>query len=227
MGVLNAMIWQKGLNSSTGKAAALLLGAVALSVVHVADAASLDAPQALDLITATADRICNVVSTKGEAESSEVKGQVKAQLSGLAAKLADVGVSGSGSINNAQYQNVLRQDLASALQSNASCKLKVFDALQAKLLSSATPPQVSTQPQRCNLVGNWICEGRCQRPGGIERTQQDGNTITFINEMSQTSSGYWESNGTVVAINWGDLRGDLTSDCQKIVWRNSTTWIRR
>ena len=91
MGVLNAMIWQKGLNSSTGKAAALLVGAVALSVVHVADAASLDAPQALDLITATADRICNVVSTKGEAESSEVKGQVKAQLSGLAAKLADVG----------------------------------------------------------------------------------------------------------------------------------------
>ena len=77
MGVLNAMIWQKGLNSSTGKAAALLVGAVALSVVHVADAASLDAPQALDLITATAeqDMQCCVYKGRGREFRSEGAGE--------------------------------------------------------------------------------------------------------------------------------------------------------
>ena len=101
--------------------AALLGIAAAITLAHVACAAPLDTTaQALDLITKTADRICNVVSTKGEAESAEVKGQVKAQLSGLAAKLADVGVSVTGSIDNEQspYRartgslNVLVADLA-------------------------------------------------------------------------------------------------------------------
>src|SRR5580658_7637205 len=67
--------------------------------------------QVLDLITQTADSICNVISTRGEAGSSEVKGQVTAQLSGLAAKLAGVGVSGTGRITSEQYQGVLRTDL--------------------------------------------------------------------------------------------------------------------
>jgi len=71
------------------------------------------------------DKICNVVSLQGEIESSEVKGQVKAQLSGLAAKLADVGVSGTGSINNEQYQNVLRQDLAFKRRPAARAEIRV------------------------------------------------------------------------------------------------------
>ena len=121
----------------------------AIALVHVASAAPLDTTaQALDLITQTADRICNVVSTKGEAESSDVKGQVQAQLSGLAAKLANVGVSGTGSINNEQYQNVLRQDLASTLHDNAECKLKVFQTLETKLLRETiqTPSPRQTNP---------------------------------------------------------------------------------
>jgi hypothetical protein len=60
----------------------------------LARAENLDAQQkALDLITNTADKICNVVSVRGEAKSSEVKGNVTAQLNGLASKLADIGVS--------------------------------------------------------------------------------------------------------------------------------------
>jgi hypothetical protein len=98
-----------------GRGSAALAGMVAISFAHVAGAARLDVPQVLGLITQTADRICNVVSTKGEAKSPGIQGKLKAQLSELAAKLADVGVSGSGSINNDQYQNALRHDLASTL----------------------------------------------------------------------------------------------------------------
>jgi hypothetical protein len=109
-------------------------------------AAPLDTQQAIDLITSTADKICNVVSTKGEAQSSEVKGDVKVQLKGLASKLVDAGVSGAGSITNDDYQNVLRQDLAQTLHDNAGCKLKVFDTLQNKLLASNATPPPPVQP---------------------------------------------------------------------------------
>jgi hypothetical protein len=122
---------------------------VAIVFAQMARAAPLDTTaQALNLITQTADRICNVVSTKGEIESSDVKGQVQAQLSGLAAKLASVGVSGTGSINNEQYQKVLRQDLASTLHDNTECRLKVFQTLEAKLLpetSQAVSPLLRPQ----------------------------------------------------------------------------------
>jgi hypothetical protein len=112
------MIGKNWFKPSVVQISAPLLGLTAITLAHVVAAAPLDTTaQALDLITNTADRICNVVSTKGEAESSEVKGQLKA-------KLADVGVTGSGSIDNEQYQNVLRRDLASTLQDSAECKLK-------------------------------------------------------------------------------------------------------
>ena len=113
---------------------------VMLSAPHFARAETLDARKALELITSTANSICNVVSTKGEANSSEVKGNVNVQLSGLASKLADVGLSGSGSINSADYQNVLRQDLAGLLKDSTACKLKVLEMLQSKLLGPAPAP---------------------------------------------------------------------------------------
>ena len=141
------MIRKKDFYQIPGRIRALLAGIAAIALANAAQAASPDAPQALDLITNTADRICNVVSTKGEIGSTQVNGQVKAELSGLASRLANVGISGSGSINNEQYQNVLRQDLAETLHDNAQCKLKVFEDLQVKLIPEAStertiPPNV-------------------------------------------------------------------------------------
>jgi hypothetical protein len=117
---------------STGLAAML----VAITA-HAAD--PLTQAQALDLITTTADKICNVVSTRGESQSSEAKGDIKVQLTGLASKLVDVGVSGAGAFKSEEYQNVLREQLAGTLANNASCKLQVFDSLQAKLLTASSP----------------------------------------------------------------------------------------
>lgn len=128
----------------------LLMFVVAVPPTHdLAHAEITDLQKALELITNTADKICNVVSTSGEANSKEVQGSVAAHLSGLASKLADVGVSGSGAINNKAYQNVLQADLAATLKDNAACKLKVFDTLQDKLLKSETAspaPAVPTAP---------------------------------------------------------------------------------
>lgn len=122
--------------------------AAAPATHDIARAESLEAQaKALELITNTADRICNIISTKGEADSSEAKGNVTAQLNGLASKLADIGISGSGSINKEKYQNVLQQDLATALKDSAACKFKVFDSLQSKLLETGPAhPVPAPQP---------------------------------------------------------------------------------
>ena len=148
------MIPQNRFCTSAEQIFAALLGMVALASAHVASAAPPDTTQALELITQTADRTCNVVSTKGEAESADVTGQVQAQLRGLAAKLATVGVSGTGSINNEQYQNVLRQDLASTLHDSAECKLKVLQTIQAKLL----PPPTENCKQRQSALETLIAD---------------------------------------------------------------------
>jgi hypothetical protein len=138
------------------KAFPILAGLTGIFLSAPGQAAPLDTPQALELITSTADRICNVVSTKGEAQSSEVKGDVKVQLSGLASKLANAGVSGAGSINNEEYQNVVRKDLTQTLHDNAACKLKVFETLQARLLASNATPSPPVIP---NADSGWVGGG--------------------------------------------------------------------
>lgn len=117
-----------------------------LSAPGFAHADSLDPQRALELIESTADRICNVVLTQGEAKSSEVQGKVNAQLSGLASKFVEAGVSGAESINNEDYKSVLRQDLAATLKDNAACKLNVFNTLQSKLLGPAPAPAPLPEP---------------------------------------------------------------------------------
>ncbi|MGY4226391.1 hypothetical protein ACVMIH_003752 [Bradyrhizobium sp. USDA 4503] len=102
-----------------------------------AQSQSIDAQaKALDLITKTADSVCSIVEHHGNSESLNVKGEVKAQLSGLIRQLADLGISGAADFNSDQYVNVIRTDLAVAIKDNAQCKFNVFDKLQAKMIKS-------------------------------------------------------------------------------------------
>ncbi|QQO35331.1 hypothetical protein JJC00_06510 [Bradyrhizobium diazoefficiens] len=102
-----------------------------------AQSQSIDAQaKALDLITKTADSVCGIVKTAGNSESMKVKGEVKAQLSGLIRQLADLGISGDADFNSDKYEGFIRTDLATAIQNSAQCKFNVFDKLQAKMIKS-------------------------------------------------------------------------------------------
>jgi len=92
--------------------------------------------KALDLITKTADSVCSIVTLAGNSQSLKVKGEVKAQLSGLIKQLADLGISGDADFNSDKYEGFIRADLATAIQNNAQCKFNVFDKLQAKMIKS-------------------------------------------------------------------------------------------
>src|ERR1700753_2482872 len=83
--------------------------------------------QALALITKTADDICGIVKTAGSYQDLKVKGEVKAQLSGLVKQLADLGISGAANYDSDQYEGFVRSDLATTFQRTAECKYKVFE----------------------------------------------------------------------------------------------------
>jgi hypothetical protein len=110
-----------------------LVGTAAVSTGIYAQSLEAQA-KALDLITKTADNICSIVTQAGSSQSLKVQGDVKAQLSGLIRQLADLGISGAADFTTDQYEGVIHADLATALQHNAECKLKIFDTLQAKMI---------------------------------------------------------------------------------------------
>src|SRR5262245_47247535 len=97
----------------------------AAAITTNAYAQSLEAQtKALALITKAADEICSIVNHAGSSQSFKVKGDVKAQLSGLIRQLADLGISGAADFTADQYENVIQADLAATIQRNAECKLK-------------------------------------------------------------------------------------------------------
>ncbi len=105
--------------------------------------ASCMTPEAISLITDAAQSICGSEADAGSAEKVKVTGDLKAELSGLAKKLADLGLSGSGSIEKDSYVGVLQQDLAANLADLRHCKLAVFDSLSKTLALDESKAQAS------------------------------------------------------------------------------------
>ena len=123
--------------------------------------------QILNMITLTADRICTVVTDKGTSTSSEVSGNIDAQLKGLAAKLAGVGVNGTASLNNESFQGPLREDLARYVQDNNKCKLEVFNRLQEKLILQQRSEPDKPNKQFKVIVCTGQYESNCAGPHNI------------------------------------------------------------
>jgi hypothetical protein len=147
-----------------------------------------DQAKALNLITDTADRICNVITVSGSARSVDVQGQVKAELGGLASRLADVGISGSGKLNEEEYQNVLRKDLADTLRNNATCKLKVLDTLSSKIIVPV-PPQPPKESS-LNISGRW------RDNWGISyNVEQEGEAFRYAASGPSCRGSYFQSSG--------------------------------
>ena len=87
----------------------------------------------IKLIADTADSICGSVNVSGGATSEEVQGRIDAQLEGIASKLLNAGVSGTGKITSDSYKNVLREQLGADLQNLRACRLHVYDSLMTQL----------------------------------------------------------------------------------------------
>jgi uncharacterized protein YjbI with pentapeptide repeats len=121
----------------------------------------------------------------GDSQSLQVQGDINAELSGLLKKLADLGIAGSAKLNTEQYAGVSRSDLPSSLKDQRECKLKVFDALQKKLLSENT-----TVPRREDPS-----DGLSRLSKGLELLGHDDPTgrrggVYMLRDLMNTSEPY-------------------------------------
>ena len=146
-------MYSGGLHRSAKQTATIIVEVNILLFFGISTAASLDTEEALHLIGNVSHEICDVVSANGTSESSEVKGKVDAQLTGLASRLVSIGASGSGEIGKESYQNVLRQDLAPLIKDEIACREKVFASLRA-IVSGARDSTLSTSQENPSIQKN-------------------------------------------------------------------------
>ena len=80
--------------------------------------------------------------------------------------------------------------------------------------------------QEYNLGGTWYMGG----PGNVGmpcKIIQVENELTFINERGDRSAGHFNTDGTVLATTWSNLKGVLTDTNNRIKWANQTWWYRK
>src|SRR5689334_551816 len=78
---------------------------------------------ALKEIRETATEICVTVEQKGQKSNAQLSGEVQAKVAGIAAKLADIGIKGSGEIGSEEYQGVSQEALTTALDNVRTCRI--------------------------------------------------------------------------------------------------------
>jgi hypothetical protein len=105
---------------------------------------------ALKEIREAAADICYTVEQRGQKSEVELTGEVQAKVTGVVAKVADLGVKGSGHIGAQEYQGVSQEALGAALAASANCRERVFNKLVDRILPPqsgmvAPPRQVSPQ----------------------------------------------------------------------------------
>lgn len=95
-----------------------------------------DQEKALNVIADFADRICSNIRLEGSGSAVELNGEAKAELKGLLKKFANLGIGGTGKYEETAWSGVLQKDIATILQKNADCKLKIVDLLKDKITST-------------------------------------------------------------------------------------------
>ena len=79
---------------------------------------------------------------------------------------------------------------------------------------------------RSNIGGTWYMGGPYNE-GMPCQIIQDGDSLTFINENGQQSSGLFIDSSTIEATDWENgLQGVLSSDGNRIDWANGSWWVR-
>jgi hypothetical protein len=155
-----------------------------------------DTPAALAAIADTADRICGIVATQGEAGQSKVQGDIHAELNGLARRLATIGGSGAADLTSSNYQGLLQQDLPTALKDVRECKLRVFEKLQATILPgtvaasgpNSPTPDLLQAPSNAQAVDTTKSMDQTQQLGLYSCTNNT-NAVTCYIVVTKTSAG--------------------------------------
>ena len=82
----------------------------------------------LEEVASFSEKICGELATKGTRSILNVDGGLNANAEGLLNKfLGSAGIEGNIALAKESYENVLRKDLGSELQSNRECRIKMVE----------------------------------------------------------------------------------------------------
>jgi hypothetical protein len=157
----------------------------------LANADGLEAQQkALDVMLDFADRLCTTIPLTGGANTLELSGKAKAELSALLKKIANLGIEGGAKYQTSDWQGVLQQDLAGQLNNSRNCKVEVFKALKDKLLASV-PPEKPSSPA-ITISGVW----RDPTWGILSQITQQRDTFRYTAWGPSCIGGHFQSSGS-------------------------------
>lgn len=102
--------------------------------------------QALATIRTYVLAVCPPVEQQSRARQATVGAKISADLPGLIKKLVNLNAGVSGEYKTATSQGVLQQDLAKALEGQASCRVTLSMALIPRLLGTPQPVLTPNRP---------------------------------------------------------------------------------
>jgi hypothetical protein len=160
---------------------------------------------ALKEIQETAAGICYTVEQKGDKSQAQLMGEVQAKVTGVVAKIADLGIKASGTTSSEEYRGVSQEALGAALLASAGCRERVFDKLIDKILPSkegmvVPPKHICRNPS--NGVERYTTELDVTGDSGWRRTAR--YEIGYCNELVSQLRGKTDQNGRLMYPN-GDF----------------------
>ncbi|MCF4123797.1 hypothetical protein [Methylobacterium sp. SyP6R] len=145
----------------------------------------------ISLIRETVTNICNTVSgAKGLKTEAQIAGDVKAQLGGLAGKLATAGLEGQTSIRRDAFEGLSQEATAEALQGDRLCRERLFvimfDTTNREINNIphniVNKPQLNEPSARDSFVGEWVGTVICQNDKNflitLDIKKQNGDTAS-------------------------------------------------
>lgn len=133
--------WQREKGKSMHSIARMktVLGISAVLVlISVSSAKSDSYQEGLDRISNFANKMCTDIPIIGQGANAKLNAEAKAELASMLKGLVDLGIEGAGSIDISSYENVLREDLVTALEDSRECKLKIWEDLKVKVLDQSS-----------------------------------------------------------------------------------------
>ena len=127
-----------------------------------------------------AEGICaEFVGTSGGVSRKEIDAQIDANLAGLVKRLADLGGEVAAGLSEEEYENIVREDIPSALEQGRQCRLSVATTFFDRICGvgpqgAVTPPAVPETQAAAPLLFNQVA--RIEDPDGWTNVRAGGGT---------------------------------------------------
>jgi hypothetical protein len=109
--------------------------------------------QQTTLLEQTAADVCNTVKQAiGKKSDIQIRGDVGAELSGIAGKFVNAGASGGVSTNREKFEGLSQDATATALEGDRGCRERVFLRMFDKLTAGALRPPAEAPPASKDLI---------------------------------------------------------------------------